>query len=68
VDEKRRRDEPHRRPSTAEMDERVVIALDPETAIEALVKVNPDSHEAKRQRARDRAGDVAPPKLGRGRK
>lgn len=68
MDEKRRRDEPHRRPSAAERDARVVIALDPETAIEALLRVDPDSHEAKRQRARDRAGDVAPPKLGRAKK
>jgi hypothetical protein len=44
--EKRVRDEPHKRPSKAEMDERITIPLDPETAIKALLKVDPDSPES----------------------
>jgi hypothetical protein len=39
------RPEKHTRPSAAEMDERITIPLDPETAIEALLKVDPDSPE-----------------------
>jgi hypothetical protein len=41
--EGRKKSEPHRRPTAAEMDERVKIPLDPETAIEALLKVDPES-------------------------
>ena len=37
---------PHRRPSAAEMDERVAIPLDPEIAIQALMKVDLDAPEA----------------------
>jgi hypothetical protein len=37
-----------------------LISLDPETMIEGLLRVDPESEpvdEAKRQKARDRAGD-----------
>jgi hypothetical protein len=41
--------EKHRRPSAAEMDERVNIEHDdPEAVIKALMEVDPDSPEAKR--------------------
>jgi hypothetical protein len=33
----------HKRPTPEELDERLVIPLDPETAIEAILKVDPES-------------------------
>lgn len=50
----------HKRPTTDQLDERLVIPLDTEKAIEAILKVDPESEpvdQAKRQKARDRAGD-----------
>jgi hypothetical protein len=58
--------EKRKRPTREQLDERIAIPLD---TIEAILKVDPDSHEAKRQRVRDRAGDDPPPKgSGRTRK
>jgi hypothetical protein len=45
--------EKHKRPSAAEMDERVAIPLDPETAIEALLKVDPDAPAADTEPTRE---------------
>jgi hypothetical protein len=42
----RKRSEPHHRPTPEQLDERHEIPLDPELAIEALLKVDPDSPEA----------------------
>jgi hypothetical protein len=44
-------------PTRKQLDERLAIPLDTHTTIEAVLKVDPDSPEAKRQRVRDRAGD-----------
>jgi hypothetical protein len=61
--------EKRKRPTRKQLDERLAIPLDTHTTIEAILKVDPDSPEAKRQRVRDRAGDEPPPKgAGRGRK
>jgi hypothetical protein len=61
--------EPRKRTTRKELDERLAIPLDTHTTIEAILKVDPDSPEAIRQRVRDRAGDEPPPKgSGRARK
>lgn len=39
----------HRNPSQAERDERVVIPLDPEEALRALLAVSPDDEEGEDQ-------------------
>jgi hypothetical protein len=58
-----------KRTTRKQLDERLAIPLDQHTTIEAILKVDPDSPEAKRQRVRDRAGDDPPPKgSGRARK
>lgn len=42
-----------KRPSKAEMDERIVVPLDPEQFIEGVLAVKPDEEEAKRQELTD---------------
>ena len=51
-----------KRPTREQPEERLAIPLDTHTTVEAIVKVDPDSPEAIRQRIRDRAGDEPPPK------
>jgi len=51
-----------KRPTREKPEERLAIAVDAHATIEAIVKVDPDSPEAIRQRIRDRAGDEPPPK------
>lgn len=64
-----RKKESHKRATREQLDERLAIPLDAHTTIEAILKVDPDSPEAIRQRIRDRAGDEPPPKgSGRARK
>jgi hypothetical protein len=64
-----RKKEPRKRTTRKQLDERLAIPLDTHTTIEAILKVDPDSPEAIRQRIRDRAGDEPPPKgSGRARK
>jgi len=42
----RKREEPHHRPTPEQLDEKHSIPLDPELAITALLKVDPDAPEA----------------------
>jgi hypothetical protein len=49
----RDRTEPHKRPTPEQLDERHSIPLDPELAIEALLKVDPDSPEADEDSEKD---------------
>jgi hypothetical protein len=49
--------EKHKRVTREHLDERLAIPLDTHTTIAAILKDDPDSPEAKRQRVRDRAGD-----------
>ena len=60
--------EKRKRPTRKQLDERLAIPLDTHTTIEAILKIDPDSPEAKRQRVRDRAGDEPPRGAGRARK
>jgi hypothetical protein len=61
--------EKHKHPTRDQLDKRLAIPLDAHTTIEAILKVDLDSPEAKRQRVRDRAGDEPPPRgTGRARK
>jgi hypothetical protein len=60
--------ENRQRPTRKQLDERLAIPLDTHATIEAILKVEPDSFAAKRQRVRDRAGDEPPRGAGRARK